>query len=71
MDREKYPQELFNTEFGEYLNSVEQRSKKDYVEAVETIIGVGLGAYALYRLLQKKIKVSKLVEAPCAFTSAP
>jgi len=52
-DREKYPQEIFNTKFGDYLNSIESKSKKDYKNAVKNIASVGLAAYGLTKLGQK------------------
>jgi hypothetical protein len=61
-DRQKYPQELFNTKFGEYLNSVEQRSKKDYKNAVKTLVGVGLAGYMLSPL-GKKYPVPEVILA--------
>ena len=52
-DREKYPQEIFNTKFGDYLNSIEAKSKKDYKNAVKNIASVGLAAYGLSKLGKK------------------
>ncbi len=65
-DREKYPQEIFNTKFGDYLNSIESKSKKDYKNAVKNIASVGLAAYGLTKLGQKypvpDIQVEEYVE---------
>jgi len=52
-DKEKYPQELFNTKFGDYLNSIEAKNKKDYKKAVKTIAGLGLAAYGISKLGRK------------------
>ncbi len=65
-DREKYPEGIFQSKFGDYLNSIESRSKKDYKNAVKNIASVGLAAYGLSKLGKKypvpDIQVEEYVE---------
>jgi hypothetical protein len=52
-DKEKYPEEIFQSTFGNYLKSIDSKSKKDYKNAVKNIASVGLAAYGLSKLGKK------------------
>lgn len=52
-DKEKYPEEIFQSKFGDYLKSIDSKSKKDFKNAVKNIAQVGLVAYSLSGLGKK------------------
>ncbi len=52
-DKEKYPEEIFQSKFGDYLKSIDLKSRKDFKNAVKNIASVGLVAYSLSGLGKK------------------
>jgi hypothetical protein len=52
-DRQKYPKSMFTGDLGYYLRGIEERSKKDYKNAIKTLVGVGLTGYMLSPLGKK------------------
>lgn len=61
-DRQKYPKSMFTGDLGYYLRGIEERSKKDYKNAIKTLVGVGLAGYMLSPL-GKKYPVPEVILA--------